>query len=110
MNIIQTATRVVVQAAEATVATAGALSGAAISGVVGGVRGAVNGARDGVRTGSHSGPAAALTIGAVGAAGLIEWPLLVGIGGTAMVLHRLNQRQQPEPAKARLSAVPDLTE
>lgn len=108
MNVVRSATRIVARAADATVATAGAVSGAAMNGVVGGVRGAVNGLRDGATGGSHSTPAAVLTLAAVGAAGLVEWPLLVGIGGTALVVHRLNQGQgRPEPAAPRLSAVVD---
>jgi hypothetical protein len=44
----------------------------------------------GIDKGSHSTPAAALTLGAIGVAGLVEWPLLLAVGGGALLLRRLN--------------------
>ncbi|GAB3221749.1 hypothetical protein [Mycolicibacterium hippocampi] len=92
MSAISTAFRGLTKVADATTATAGAVGGAAINGVAGGVRGAANGVRTGLSSGSRSPAAAALTIGAIGAAGLVEWPLLVTVGGAALVVHRLSQR------------------
>ncbi|RZL74149.1 MAG: hypothetical protein EOP32_35550 [Rhodococcus sp. (in: high G+C Gram-positive bacteria)] len=77
-------------AGEAVTATAGAVGGAAVGAVAGSVRGAVGGVREGVKVGSHSTPAALLTMGAIGAAGLVEWPIVLGAGGTALVLHQLH--------------------
>lgn len=106
MNVFKGAFRLVTTTADAAVATAGAVGGAAVSGVIGGVRGVASGVRDGASSGSHSTPAAAVALGLIGAAGLVEWPLLVGIGGTALVIHQLRQNSQ-SPPPARLRAVAD---
>src|SRR3954471_22753254 len=86
MDIVRGATRLVTETANATTAAAGAVSGAAINGVIGGVQGTAKGVRDGVGSGSHSTPAALLTLGAVGAAGLVEWPVLLTVGGAALLV------------------------
>jgi hypothetical protein len=57
----------------------------------------VFGIRNGVANGSHSTPAAALTLGVLGAAGLVEWPLLLAVGGTALVVHQLSKRSEGQP-------------
>jgi hypothetical protein len=106
VNLIQGAARVVTQSAEATVAAAGAVGGAAVNGVIGGVQGAVAGIKSGVSSGSHSTPAAALAIAAIGATGLVEWPILLGVGGTAIVLRQLKQRSDGQE-RPTLAAVPD---
>lgn len=97
-------TRAANRAVTMTTEAAGAIGGAAVNGVIGGVKGAASGAQQGVRSGSHSTPAAALTLGALGAAGLVEWPVLVAVGGTALVLKQLNNRSKgaqasPAPVK-----------
>jgi hypothetical protein len=109
MNVFLGAARIVVRSAEAAAAAAGAVGGAAVNGVIGGLQGTANGIKNGASSGSHSTPAAVLTLGAIGAAGLVEWPVLLGIGGTALVLRQLNQRTggAPPTAKPTLSAVPD---
>jgi hypothetical protein len=109
MNIFRGAARVVARSAEAVTAAAGAVGGAAVNGVIGGLQGTANGIKNGVSSGSHSTPAAMLTLGAIGAAGLVEWPVLLGIGGTALVVRQLNQRAggTPPSAKPTLSAVPE---
>ena len=110
MNVFLGAARVVARSAEAAVAAAGAVGGAAVNGVIGGLQGTANGIKSGVSSGSHSTPAAVLTLGAIGAAGLVEWPVLLGIGGTALVVRQLSQRTGGTPsstAKPTLSAVPD---
>jgi hypothetical protein len=54
------------------------------------VTGAAAGVQKGIGSGSHSTPAAALTLGALGVAGLIEWPVVLAIGGGALLLRQLN--------------------
>jgi len=73
--------------------------------VIGGMQGTVSGIKSGISSGSNSTPAAALTLAAIGATGLVEWPILLGIGGTALVVHQLNQRSASEskPAKAAVA-------
>lgn len=109
MNVVGGAVRnvgkTVNRAADATTAAAGAVGGAAVSGVVGGVTGAAEGIKRGISSGSHSTPAAALAIGALGFAGLVEWPLLLAVGGGALLLRKLSQKPEPR-AKANLKPVP----
>lgn len=94
--------RMVGRTAVMTTEAAGAVGGAAINGIVGGVTGAAAGIQRGIGSGSHSVPAAALTLGALGAAGLVEWPVLLTVGGAALVLRQLNQSRNGAavPAKA----------
>ena len=96
------------RAAEATTATAGAVGGAAVNGVVGGVTGAAEGIKRGIKSGSHSTPAAALALGALGVAGLVEWPVLVAVGGGFLLLRRMKRKpeEQPPTEKASLKPVP----
>lgn len=97
-------TRAVGRAATLTTEAAGAVGGAAVNGVVGGVKGAAAGAQRGLSSGSHSTPAAALTLGALGVAGLVEWPVLAAVGGAALLLRQLNRRSSTKSAPLR--AVP----
>ncbi|MGO4615365.1 hypothetical protein AB4305_12925 [Nocardia sp. 2YAB30] len=92
MNISEGAVDVITWTADATTAAAGAVSGAAVNGVIGGMQGAAAGVKSGLSRGSHSTPAAALTLVAIGAAGLVDWPVLLGVGGTALVVRQLSQR------------------
>lgn len=93
-----------------TTEAAGAIGGAAVNGVIGGVKGAAGGVQRGLRSGSHSTPAAALTLGALGVTGLVEWPVLVAVGGTALVLKQLTGRSDDSkaPAKAPAASVRPL--
>lgn len=100
MNIVSGALQAVSRTADATAAAAGAIGGAAVSGVVGGVKGVGSGIRSGISQGSRSPAAAALTLAAVGAAGLVEWPVLLTVGGAALVVHQLNQRATDGQAEA----------
>lgn len=59
-----------------------------------GVTGATRGARQALGTGPRNTPAAALGVAAVGAAGLVDWPILLAAGGAALVLRQL----RPPPA------------
>ena len=103
---VHNVSRAVTRAASATTATAGAVGGAAVSGVVGAVTGAAAGVQRGIDSGSHSTPAAALTLGALGVAGLVEWPLLLAVGGGALLIRRLNSSRTDQPARpANIAAV-----
>lgn len=101
---VRTIGQTVSRAAAATTAAAGAVGGAAINGFVGGVKGATEGIQQGVSAGSKSTPAAALAIGAIGVAGLVEWPILLAVGGGALLLRRLGM--PGGTAKTQLAAVP----
>lgn len=92
MNIVEGAARLVAGTADATTAAAGAVGGAAVNGIIGGVQGAATGIRHGLSSGSHSTPAALLTLGAVGAAGLVDWPVMAAVGGSALLVHQLGHR------------------
>ncbi|HYB34443.1 MAG TPA: hypothetical protein VEF72_00670 [Mycobacterium sp.] len=85
--------RAVGRAAEMTTEAAGAVGGAAVNGVIGGVTGAADGVRRGLKSGSHSTPTAALTLGALGVTGLVEWPVVLTVGGAALLLRQLNQHR-----------------
>ncbi|WP_231750988.1 hypothetical protein [Mycobacterium sp. NAZ190054] len=76
------------------------------SAVVGGVQGVAGGVRAGLSNGSRSPAAAALTLGAIGAAGLVEWPLLLTVGGAALVVHQLGQRAAEPQAAPQNSSPP----
>ena len=106
MNIVSAATRAVTKTADVTTATAGAIGGAAVSGVAGALQGAASGVRTGLDSGSRSSAAAAITLGAIGAAGLIEWPVLLTVGGAALVVHRLGHRNGSHVEPPVLRSVP----
>jgi hypothetical protein len=93
------------RAAEATTEAAGAVGGAAVNGVVGAVTGAAAGIQRGIGSGSHSVPAAALTLGALGVTGLLEWPVVLAIGGGALVLRQLNNGHSDGSHKASVTPV-----
>jgi hypothetical protein len=99
MSLTGGAVRAVSGIAEVTTSSIGALGGAAVGGLVGGVRGAVGGVaggtRRGLERGSHSTPAAVLTMAAAGAVGLVEWPVVLTVGGAALVLRQLHERGAP---------------
>lgn len=104
MDVLKGALRVARTTVEASAAAAGSVGGAAINGIVGGVQGAVSGARKGFRSGSRSTPAAALTVAAaaavVGAAGLVEWPVLLPVGGTVLAVQYAANRSGGEDKRA----------
>jgi hypothetical protein len=86
------------------------VGGAAVNGVIGGVTGVAEGVQRGVKRGSHSTPAAALTLGALGLSGLVGWPVVLAVGGGALLLRRLGQHPDgaaaPTKAAAAKSAQP----
>ena len=46
-------------------------------------------------------------MGALGVAGLVEWPVLLAVGGGALLLHRMQRKPEgPAAAKANLKPVP----
>ncbi|MDQ2849813.1 MAG: hypothetical protein M3Y49_03605 [Actinomycetota bacterium] len=75
--------------ADAATSAAGATAGAVAGGLTGAVSGGVRGMGNGLNRGSRSVPAAALTIAAVGAAGLVDWPVLLAVGGSTLILRQL---------------------
>jgi len=75
-----------------TTAAAGAASGGALGATLGALRGAADGVRGGAEKGSRSPTAAALTAVALGVTGILDWPLLLTVGGTALVVNRLTSR------------------
>ena len=105
---VRNVSRTVSRAATATTATAGAVGGAAVNGVVGAVTGAAAGVQKGIDKGSHSTPAAALTLGAIGVAGLVEWPLLLAVGGGALLLRKLNSSHEDGSRLASVTTVKPL--
>ncbi len=62
-----------------------------MSGIVGSVTGAAKGIQKGLSSGSKSTAAAALAIGAIGVAGLVDWPILLAVGGVERCYCRLNR-------------------
>jgi hypothetical protein len=102
---VRSVTRTVGRAAEVTTEAAGAVGGAAVNGVVGAVTGAAEGVQRGIGKGSHSMPAAALTLGALGVTGLLEWPIVLAIGGGALVLRQLRNGHSDGSHKATLTSV-----
>jgi hypothetical protein len=101
MGLLASALRVSEDAAAAITGAAGALTGAVTGGAVGAVTGTARGASQGLGLGVRSTPAAALALVAVGAVGLVEWPVLLAAGGTLLVLQQL--RNNP-PADTENSA------
>lgn len=110
MDLVRETLRVAGRTVDASIAAAGAVGGATVNGVVGGVQGAVGGVRSGLRSGSRSIPAAAVTMGAIGAAGLVEWPVLLPVGATVLAVHYLahrpggGRRRAPTPRVGSRSA------
>ncbi len=100
MDVFRDTVRIASRTADASIAVAGAVGGAAVNGVVGGVQGVIGGVRSGLSRGSRSTPAAALTLAAVGVAGLVEWPVLLPIGGTVLAVHYLTHRSPAERERA----------
>jgi hypothetical protein len=101
-SAVRNASQMVGRAATATTAAAGAVGGAAVNGVVGAVSGAAAGVQHGIGKGSHSTPAAVLTLGALGVTGLIEWPLVLAVGGGALLLRQLNRSRGATAASAKV--------
>lgn len=109
MGVLSTARRAggVATTALATTATAvtgaaGAIAGGATGAVLGGINGATRGLGHGLTTGSQSTPAAVLAVTAVGATGLIDWPVLLLGGGAALAVRHLKSK----PADATVKASP----
>jgi hypothetical protein len=108
MSIVRDARRVVVRTADAATAVVGAVGGAAVTGVIGAVEGTAAGVRNGLRNGSHSTTTAALTLAAIGVAGVVDWPILVAVGGGALAIHQLSRRM-PESHQSVQTATKSAT-
>jgi hypothetical protein len=100
-SAVRSVSRTLGRAATATTTAAGAVGGAAVNGVVGALTGAAAGVQRGIGTGSHSTPAAVLTLGALGATGLVEWPIVLAIGGGALLLRQLNHSHDAPAAPVK---------
>ncbi|MGW4339376.1 hypothetical protein ACWEK5_42300 [Rhodococcus koreensis] len=107
MNVVGGTTRMVTGAGEAATATLGAVGGAAVGVLVGSMKGAAVGAAEGARRGSHSTPAAVVTLGAVAVTGVVQWPIVAAVGGTALVLEQLKPRTKPDTPGTGTPATPD---
>ncbi len=94
MGLLRVTRRVGTDAAGAVTGAAAAVTGAAYGAATGAVTGATRGARQALGTSPRAMPAAALGVAAVGAAGLVDWPILLAAGGAALVLRQL----RPPPA------------
>ena len=98
------ATSAVGAVAGAATSTAGAVSGGAVGGGLGALsgvaRGLTRGAAAGATRGRHSTAATVITLTAVGAAGLVDWPILLATGGAAIILDKAINRQSSGPAAA----------
>ncbi len=101
MDVVRETKHAASRTVDASVAAAGAVGGAAVNGVVGGVRGVVGGVQSGLSSGSRSIPAAALTVAAVGAVGLVEWPVLLPVGAAVLGVHYLTHRSDGERASTQ---------
>lgn len=100
---IESVTNAVTKAAYFTTDVAGALGGMTAGVVIGGVRGGVNGAvegvREGIEKGSESTVTSAVTMAAIGATGVIGWPIVAAVGGPALAVRMLRPRpgsEQPQ--------------
>jgi hypothetical protein len=109
MKVVDDAVGVVVKSANATAGAIGALGDAAVKGVLGGIRGTATGVKDGARSGRRSTPAAALALAAIGAAGLVDWPVLVTVGGAALAVRELNDRFAVTPSSRPPANTPKTT-
>ena len=104
MRLLSLPFTIVKSAATAITDTAGAMGGAVINAAAGGIRGAATGAAHGLNTGSRSTTTAALTLAAVGATGLVDWPIIIFVGGTGLLLRQLTNRPPATPAIAKATA------
>ena len=100
MRLLSLPFTIVKSAATAITDTAGAMGGAVINGAAGGIRGAATGAAHGLNTGSRSPTTAAITLAAVGATGLVDWPVIIFVGGTGLLIRQLTGRPRVTPAIA----------
>lgn len=93
--------------ASATTSTIGALTAAAAGTAIGAIEGAVKGFGRGLGTGATSTPIAVLGLVGIGAAGIIDWPILLA-GGAAALLLRQFRHTTPTPEIIPVPvAVPD---
>jgi len=104
MGLLSITRRAGKDAAVAVTGAAAVVTGAAYGAAIGAVDGAARGASQALGSGPRSTPATALVVAAVGATGLVDWPVLVFASGTALVLRQL--RHTPATATDTIDAVP----
>jgi hypothetical protein len=107
MRPFRTPIRAIEDTAAVIAGTAGAVAGATAGAAVGGLGGAYRGAKEGIGIGARSTPAALVTLAAIGAAGLIDWPILLA-GGSATLLLRQLRNTNPTPTDTSTGA-PDTS-
>ena len=92
MGLLSLTRRAGKDAAVAVTGASAAVTGAAYGAATGAVDGAIRGTGQGLGSGPRATPAAALVVAAVGAAGLVEWPVLLLASGTALVVRQLRHK------------------
>ena len=103
MDIFEDTLRFASRTADASIAAAGSVGGATVNGGVGGVQGVVGGVRSGLSSGSRSTRVAVATSAAIGALGLVQWPVLLPVGGTVLAVHYLTHRSRGERSSRRVA-------
>ena len=104
MSIGSSAASVVGNSASAAVGAVGAVGGATAGAVLGASRGLASGAVAGASAGAKSNTAAVIGLAAVGATGIVVWPVLIAIGGSALALRQLSQHTPGDESPARATA------
>jgi hypothetical protein len=99
MGLMSLTIRATENIATAATAATGAAAGATVGAVLGTAGGSVSGGLRGVRRGAVAGarsePAAVAGLTALGVGGLVEWPVVIAVGGSALVLRQLRRAQVP---------------
>lgn len=112
MGLLSGTLRASQDSAAAVTGAAGAVTGAVTGAAIGGLSGIIRGGTQGLGIGARSTPAAVLALTAVGAAGLVDWPILVAVGGAAIIMRQVRTNSpassNDRPAANR-SATPRVT-
>ena len=106
MGLLSITRRAGKDAAGAVTGAAAVVTGAAYGAVTGAFSGATRGASQALGTGPRSTPAAALAVATVGAAGLVDWPVLVLASGTVLVLRQLGRTPATPPPNTPHASLP----
>ncbi|HUO39499.1 MAG TPA: hypothetical protein VMU34_17405 [Mycobacterium sp.] len=90
MNVVLLPVRVLVRIGDVMATVGGAAGSAAVHGVVGGAVATVTGIREGLtRSQPRSASQAALTVLGICTVGLLQWPVIMTIGSTGLVVRAL---------------------
>jgi len=108
MGLLSITRRAGRDAAAAITGAAAAVTAGAYGAAGGAVTGATRGVSQALGTGPRFPPAAALTVAAVGAAGIVDWPVLLLGSAGALVLHHYATHQLRNPPATRVE-VPSPT-